>query len=145
MPQQQQRQRQLQKHRLLKLLLLRHLQKRHPLLMHQQLRSPQLKNKKLKNQRLKNRKLITSKQLKRQETMPHNRILPPMTQTLLRPLLRLRKLMLKMMGLKRHQPAVRRQKKPSTRPRTTTGTQMRMIPTWLKASEHKSEIFRQIR
>ena len=60
--------------------------------------------------------------------MTHNQILPPMSPKLLK--------------LIQLQPVVRQQKKQWKRPRTTTGTQMRLLlmnPTWLKASEHKSE------
>ena len=60
--------------------------------------------------------------------MTHNQILPPMSPKLLK--------------LIQLQPVVRQQKKQWKRPRTTTGTQMRLLlmnPMWLKASEHKSE------
>ena len=120
-----------------------HLQQRHL-----QLKNLKLKNPKLKNQRLKNKRLMTSKRLKRQEKMLHNRIPPLMAPTLPKLFLRLRMPILKMMVPKRLLPTARQQKKLETRPRPTTGTQMLPPPrslTWLKASEHKSEEFRQRR
>ena len=140
-PQQQPRQRRLPKHPLLKLLLPRQLQLRH-LRPNLQPRNQQLKNKKLKKQRQKNLRMTMSKRLKSQEKTTHNRIRPPMAPTLLRLLLLLRMPMLEMIVPKQPLPAAKRQKKQMTRPRTATGTQMHlplMSPTWLKASEHKSE------
>ena len=83
-----------------------------------------------------------SNRLKRQEKMTHNRILLPMAPTLLRLFLQLQMPMLEMIVPKQLPPAAKRQKKQWTRPRMTTGTLMHLLlmsPTWLKASEHKSE------